>query len=85
MAVNPNEPTDLANVSQEFTTMLVSSILKKHGFKKENVKSISDEEREHLKSLIENLKTQLENLTKPVVVSDEISNTPDKGKKNKRK
>jgi hypothetical protein len=83
MVENPVDQTNFNKVSQEFTTMLVRSVLKKHGFNKENVKSVSEEEREHLKNLIENLRTQLENLTKPVAVSGETSETPDKKKRSK--
>lgn len=82
MVENPKDSANLSNLTQDFTTLFVKKVLEKHGFNKENVKPISDEQRAQLKGMVEDLKAQVAKLSQPkptlLVPSDEESSPKSK-------
>ncbi|GGH80690.1 hypothetical protein JOD43_002527 [Pullulanibacillus pueri] len=85
MAENSNEQNNVNEVSQNLTTTLVGTILRKHGFKKENLAPISDEKKAELKSMVEDIKKQLESLAQAAQKTTTVPNNTKEPKAESKK
>lgn len=85
-----NEPLEGINqVSQSTTNTLIGSVLRKHGVTKDKMNPVSDEQKQELRDMVENLKHQLNELqkqSKQTYTADrELSKKARSSKENRRR
>jgi len=65
--------SEIDNVTRGLSELMIADVLEKHGVRTEQKRTLTDEEKEHLRTLVEDLKTQVEQFVQhrpaaPVVV-----------------